>query len=502
MDARTPNAARQSRLSPLRSKNAFYHDTSWAQVDGPTAETKNPLPSIPSGKTKQAALRALAANVRFVITGSFMVVTVVSILGVALYFSDKTDHKDEAKPTIPRREMLSDYPADDPDFMATIKLMSAWSDNLMDTETADYKHLASHLENLMDLIYDESDVSDAYNYTIVSGLRASDDGKVLAEVYLYLKDNASVSSPQMDAALGQGCSALLLTKRNADITSMQCSFHNVTQNPPPPAWLEVQCGNSSPTTRPSISRMMGEHIATINSHPWLVLLLREGRPICGGSIWDLDHILTAASCVYSMAYYKNGTELVNTSTLQVRANRTGESQTQSRPVLNATIHRDYNNQTFENDIAIVRLSSRLEQGTSLQPIGHPGVDTPLPGSGFVAGWGIVEDPHRFMASAVCLFSPGDCRRHFARSFSTGDINSYLHNDTFCASSVTAGVTCQGDAGGPLVAPANAESSNMVILGVMSATHAAGCAKAGNPSFYTFVPRYLPWISETIKSMYL
>ena len=58
--------------------------------------------------------------------------------------------------------------------------------------------------------------------------------------------------------------------------------------------MELKCG--LPTTLPSPFIVSGED-ATLGEWPWQAVLVYKGRRVCGGSLIDEDHILTAAHCV-------------------------------------------------------------------------------------------------------------------------------------------------------------------------------------------------------------
>ena len=59
--------------------------------------------------------------------------------------------------------------------------------------------------------------------------------------------------------------------------------------------LGVPCGVVR-ASRPS-SRIVGGSATGANQFPWVVMLVKNGRFICGGGLIDPLHVVTAAHCV-------------------------------------------------------------------------------------------------------------------------------------------------------------------------------------------------------------
>ena len=99
------------------------------------------------------------------------------------------------------------------------------------------------------------------------------------------------------------------------------------------------------------------------------------------------------------------------------------------------------------------------------------------------------------------------------------INSLVLNDRMlCAGGQSGKDSCQGDSGGPLILKGKSSgigdtdlaklgfersgsqtvSHTAIIYGIVSFGPRA-CGQAGQPGIYTRVTKYIPWISEKMKS---
>lgn len=160
------------------------------------------------------------------------------------------------------------------------------------------------------------------------------------------------------------------------------------------------------------------------------------------------------------------------------------------------MHEQYNSQTLENDVALLRLPSAAN-GTNIAPItlAQPTVGT-LEGETVVAsGYGRTSNtggtsPELMRVDLVGI-SNAECQMAY------GDI---IMNSTLCASWNMEGgqsgqSTCQGDSGGPL---SYNSTDGTVLVGVVSFVSSRGC-DSGAPSGYARVSSFLDWIEMTIAA---
>lgn len=111
-------------------------------------------------------------------------------------------------------------------------------------------------------------------------------------------------------------------------------------------------------------------------------------------------------------------------------------------------HPKFNPKTFNNDIALVELSSPVILSERVTPVCLPSdLDPPTGTPCLVAGWGsLYEDGPSadvVMEAKVPLLSQTTCHNALGKEL--------LTNTMFCAGYLSGGIdSCQGDSGGPLI----------------------------------------------------
>ena len=115
--------------------------------------------------------------------------------------------------------------------------------------------------------------------------------------------------------------------------------------------------------------------------PWQVHVYVDGVPICGGTILDETTILSAAQC-FRFGYLN--------STINAGITMEGSLDGQRISVREVVSHPMFNNETWDNDVAIVKLNSSLTFNENVQPACLPDPSfTPEDSGEFavVSGWG-------------------------------------------------------------------------------------------------------------------
>lgn len=231
------------------------------------------------------------------------------------------------------------------------------------------------------------------------------------------------------------------------------------------------------------ARIVGGQPAGATDVPWQALVLPKGY-LCGGSVLDTTHVITAAHCVYDET---NG-DVTLPSDVTVRAGTLQSdpyaADGQTRSVTAVAVDPAYDPNTFNNDAAVLTVSPAFSFGPTVQPIDlvDAGFPTPSIGTGDlrVSGWGTtgaVEPgkPNYSKASPVL-------KRTTVQS--AGGCTNYIgFNPAVQVCAGGAGTdACQGDSGGPLAI----QDSGGVwkLAGIVSA--GAGCAWLGYPGLYTRV----------------
>jgi secreted trypsin-like serine protease len=206
------------------------------------------------------------------------------------------------------------------------------------------------------------------------------------------------------------------------------------------------------------------------------------RYFCGGSLIDQDSVLTAAHCAKG----------VRASTMTVTVGRTvlSSDQGQTRKVSRAFVHPRFNQFTWANDAAVLRLSRPV---SGIAPIERAAASQDYlerPGRfATVAGWGNTikqppdggngsNFPNRMREARVPLVSDSSANEIYDRYFRrpTGYIPPIM-----VAAGREGKDTCQGDSGGPMFAKTRHGPHQIGIT-----SFGAGCGAQGYPGVYTEV----------------
>ncbi|XP_013387356.1 transmembrane protease serine 5 [Lingula anatina] len=270
------------------------------------------------------------------------------------------------------------------------------------------------------------------------------------------------------------------------------------------------CGRCGVRPSTSRSKIIGGSAATPNSWPWMAYLeLGAARdrckPSCGGTIIARQWILTAAHCLYSPQQIGCGSSRqYKPNEIKVYLGVDKLSTLRRDPaVLKMTvtkvhIHPGYNRGTHDNDIALLKLSSKVNYNSKISPICPVGPspsdvipeETPCA----VTGWGKTNTASRLpsdvlMQVTVKYITAKTCRK--ISQYPAGEIT-----DNMVCAKDTGKDSCQGDSGGPLACPYTVNGKTIwKQLGIVS--FGRGCALPQYPGVYTDVNKLSRWIARTI-----
>jgi len=237
------------------------------------------------------------------------------------------------------------------------------------------------------------------------------------------------------------------------------------------------------------TRIVGGRPADPDEWPWLAALIHTGGrgsgQYCGATLISDTHVLTAAHC---MEPFRR--EDVRVKLGEYNFNLVGETEDQIFSLDDVRMHEKYNNVTYENDIAVLKLSSSVKRTRSINAICLPDESRDFTGSrGFVIGWGTIyfggPTSDILQEVNVRVWDPKTCRENYKK------LGRNVLDTMLCAGEMSRD-SCQGDSGGPLNC-INPQSGRWELCGVVS--WGAKCAEPEYPGVYTKVTRYLDWINN-------
>jgi trypsin len=150
--------------------------------------------------------------------------------------------------------------------------------------------------------------------------------------------------------------------------------------------LLVLLVNQSTGTDPGAFIAGGQPVTNINQFPSFVGVQHSGiTRVCGGIILNVNHVLTAGSCVLN-----ENNHLIAASQLFVRAGDLTLGASATIPVLLVYVHPTFNPFTNVNDLAVLRTAANINLnllGLEVANFNHD-----IVGDGtqcFIPGWNVV-----------------------------------------------------------------------------------------------------------------
>ncbi|XP_068443535.1 complement factor I isoform X3 [Clinocottus analis] len=230
-------------------------------------------------------------------------------------------------------------------------------------------------------------------------------------------------------------------------------------------------------------RVVGGVPANPTQIQWQVALVENKKVDCGGAYIGGCWVITAAHCVSP-----------NPSAFKVKFSLWKKFRSQSTtdivPVEDIRIHPRYNANTYENDIALVKLKKLpfkeecVEENPAVSAVCVPWTAQLFQPNHTcsISGWGRTRGGR---VAQVLLWANvsliADCQKFYKDRFKPG---------MMCAGDLDGSVdSCQGDSGGPLVC--QDELGVSYLWGVVS--WGERCGQPGFPGVYTQVAHYFEWI---------
>ncbi|XP_067439929.1 coagulation factor X-like [Thunnus thynnus] len=221
--------------------------------------------------------------------------------------------------------------------------------------------------------------------------------------------------------------------------------------------------------------------------PWQALLLnKEDRRFCGGTILTEYIILTAAHCMNQSRFI-----YVKLGEFDILADDRNEAVHHVETII---IHKNFRPNTYHNDIALIKLATPIKFTRFILPACIPEQDfaekvlmQQLYGT--VSGFGHLGEGRQPSTILQRLTMP-----YVDRHTCIESTNSHISKRMFCAGyKKIAKDACQGDSGGPHV---TRYGDTYFITGIVS--WGEGCARKGKYGIYTKVSKYISWIHAGIS----
>jgi len=245
----------------------------------------------------------------------------------------------------------------------------------------------------------------------------------------------------------------------------------------------------------------GSDVQGTRNYPWQLSLATGFMGLfymhrCGAALIAESWVLTAAHCLYTLGdeplYVLGGFLHINEwETAQI---------TQVEKIF---IHEEFEPDLYEQDIAIVRLSTPVVYTPSLLPVCLPqptysrkdDYTTYLGRKAVLTGWGRQWSDGPLSTQLQMVKLPVITNSMCMNWYNTSGSKQYIPESTFLCAGWEEGVmdACGGDSGGPLIV--TREDGRAEVMGVVS--WGIGCGIKGRPGVYTRVSQFIPWIKDKI-----
>lgn len=232
-------------------------------------------------------------------------------------------------------------------------------------------------------------------------------------------------------------------------------------------------------------------------YPWQVAILKkdskESVYVCGGTLIDQLHIVTAAHCVKTYTHYD----------LKVRLGEWDVNHDVEfypyieREISALTVHPEFYAGTLYNDLAILRMVKPVDtiKNPHISPACLPSPYDDYTGTRcWTTGWGkdafgdFGKYQHILKEVDVPIIGQNQCLRQLQQTRLGYEFK--LHPGFICAGGEEGKDACKGDGGGPLVCE---RGGTMQLVGVVS--WGIGCGHQGVPGVYVRISHYLDWIRQ-------
>ncbi|XP_061596206.1 transmembrane protease serine 2 [Cololabis saira] len=357
---------------------------------------------------------------------------------------------------------------------------SQWCDGVLDCSRGEDESHCFRLQGTDSMLESYSSHNDAWMPVCVDDWN-DDYGKTVCEQIGYTRqDYETYAQIHLGASATKGY--MRLKPGTYYGSHIQSHFtHSMTCS----AAVKLHCSECGRSQAGPSSRIVGGAQAENGAWPWQVSLQFNGRHMCGGSIISADWILSAAHCFQ---------EYSNPSGWKVFSGDVSLSRMRFGDTVQRIInHENYDSNTNDNDIALLKLGTPMAFTRTVRPVCLPnsGIDMPAGSQAWITGWGALrssgQPPDKLNQAQVTIYSRDICNEDHV-------LNGQVTQTMICAGRLQGGVdTCQGDSGGPLVVKAG---DVWWLAGDTS--WGIGCALRNKPGVYGNVTYFINWIYEQMQ----
>ncbi|XP_051892507.1 coagulation factor XI-like isoform X2 [Pristis pectinata] len=238
------------------------------------------------------------------------------------------------------------------------------------------------------------------------------------------------------------------------------------------------------------SHVSGGNVSLPGEWPWQISIhidqKDEFRHFCGGSIISDHWIITAAHCFERTEDLRKWRIYAGITKLSDITNKITFHKIEK-----IIIHENYNSETMDCDIALLKLKQAIVFNDYQMPICLPTSEeqVPLGSQCWITGWGKAETgqiSQILLKANVPVIDDERCRSVY--------LGSIITENMMCAGKDDGKVDrCKGDSGSPLACEHNGK---WYLVGITSWGH--GCTQKEKPGIYTRLSKFQAWVHKKVS----